>query len=127
VNTEHTPASRHWSIGRAYRAGRLVCGCAHVAHVAISLDERLGLTRRERRLVWVRFHEPVDDDLRSDLTELARRRGPASERVAERIDPIEVIVHDPNGGQERMIGGLQPPHRRHGPLREIAFGLRGLR
>jgi hypothetical protein len=108
-------------VGRAYRAGRLICGCVHVT---ISLDERLGLTRRERRLVRVRFHEPVDDDLRTDLTELARRRGTASERAAERIDPIEVVIDNLCGGQERIIGGLRPPQRRHGQLREIEFGLR---
>jgi hypothetical protein len=123
VDTEHAPASGRWAIGRAYRGGRLVCGCVHVT---ISRDERLGLTRHERRRVRVRFHEPVDDGLRSDLAELARRRGTASERAAERIDPIEVVVDDPSGGQERMIGGLCPPQRRHGQLREMAFGLREL-
>ena len=40
---------------RAYRGGRLVCGCVHVA---IRFDDRLGLTRRERRIVRVRFREP---------------------------------------------------------------------
>jgi hypothetical protein len=95
-------------------------------HVAIQFDDRLGLTRRERRLVRVRFHEPVDDDLRTDLTELARRRGTASERAAERIDPIEVIVDDPRGGKEHMMGGLRPPQRRHGQLRDLTFALREL-
>jgi hypothetical protein len=47
--------------------------------------------------------------------------------VADHIDPIEVVVDDPCGEQERMIGGLRPPQRHHGPLREIAFGLRELR
>lgn len=123
VATEYGPGSGRWCIGRAYRAGQLVCGCVHVA---ISLDERLGLTERERRLVRVRFHEPVDDDLRIDLAELAGRRGLASDRVAERVDPIEVVIDDPRGGQERMIGGLRPPQRRHGPLRDLMFGLREL-
>jgi hypothetical protein len=74
----------------------------------------------------VRFDEPVDDDLRSDLTVLARRRGRASERAADRIEPIEVVVDDPCGEQQRMIGGLRPPQRRHGQLREIEFGLHEL-
>ncbi|MGH2941988.1 MAG: hypothetical protein ACRDLN_04350, partial [Solirubrobacteraceae bacterium] len=56
-----TPGAGRWRVGRAYRAGRLVCGCVHVA---IRFDDRLGLTRRERRLVRVRFSEPVADDLR---------------------------------------------------------------
>jgi hypothetical protein len=123
VDAEQTPGSGRWRTGRAYRAGRLVCGCVHVT---VSLDERLGLTARERRMVRVRFHEPVDDDLRTDLTELARRRGRASERAADRIDPIEVVVDDPGGEQKRMIGGLPPPQRRHGQLREIEFGLHEL-
>jgi hypothetical protein len=59
VDTERTLSAGR--IGRAYRAGRLVCGCVHVR---VRLDERLGLTERERRVIRVRFHEPVDDDLR---------------------------------------------------------------
>jgi len=94
--------------------------------VTISLDDRLGLTQRERRGVRVRFHEPLADDLRTELAELARRRGTASHRAAERSDPIELVVDDPCGQHEHMIGGLQPPHRRHGELREIEFGLREL-
>jgi hypothetical protein len=119
VDTERTPSAGRWRIGRAYRAGRLVCGCVHVT---VSLDERLGLTRHERRLVRVRFHEPVDDDLRAELSELTRRRGTASDRAAERIAPIEVVVDDPHSEHERIVGSLQPPQRRHGQLREIEFG-----
>jgi hypothetical protein len=95
-------------------------------HVTIRVDDRLGLTRRERRVVRVRFCEPVADDLRSELTELARRRGPASERVAERIALIELVIDDPHGEHERITGRLRPPHRRHGRLREVEFGLRQL-
>ena len=116
---ELTPGTARWRVGRAYRAGRLVCGCVHVK---VSVDDRLGLTRRERRMVRVRFCEPVDDDLRAELTELARRRGTASERAAESIAPIEVVIDDLGGEHQHMIGGLRPPQRRHGPLREIEFG-----
>ena len=107
-------------VGRAYRAGRLVCGCVHVA---IWFDDRLGLTPDERRMVGVRFCEPVDEDLRAELTELAQRRGRASERAAERIAPIELVIDEAQGERERMTGRLRPPHRRHGRLREIEFGL----
>jgi hypothetical protein len=103
-------------VGRAYRAGRLVCGCVHLT---ISLDERLGLTEHERRVVRVRFHEPVADDLRNELHQLVRRRGRASDRMAERIDPIELVIDAPH---ERMTGRLQPPQRRHGRLRDVEFG-----
>jgi hypothetical protein len=119
LHTGRTLSAGTWRIGRAYRAGRLVCGCVHVA---ISLDDRLGLTQRERRMVRVRFHEPVDDDLRAELTQLAWRRGTASERAAERIEPIELVIDDPHGKHERVIGGVRPPQRRHGVLREIEFG-----
>jgi hypothetical protein len=124
VETNRTPSTGHWRIGRAYRAGRLVCGCVHVT---VSFDERLGLTERERRIIRVRFHEPVDDDLRAQLTELARRRGTASHRAAERITPIELVVDDPRSEHERIVGGLQPPQRRHGQLREIEFGFAQLK
>jgi hypothetical protein len=90
--------------------------------VAIASDDRLGLTRRERRSVRVRFCEPIDDDLRTELTELARRRGTASERAAERIDPIELVIDNSWGGRERISGRLRPPHKRHGRLHEIEFG-----
>jgi hypothetical protein len=109
-----------WRVGRAYRAGRLVCG---YVQVAIRFDDRLGLTRRERRTVRVRFCEPVDDDLRVELNELARRHGTAGERTAERIEPIELVIDDPSGERARMTGRLRPPYRRHGRLREIEFGL----
>jgi len=120
VDEKPTPGAGRWRVGRAYRAGRLVCGCVHVT---ISRDDRLGLTEHERRLVRVRFHEPVADDLRTELTALVRRRGRASERAAERIDPIELVVDDPRGEHQRLVGRLQPPQTRHGRLREIDFGL----
>ena len=121
VDGEPVLGAGRWHVGRAYRAGRLVCGCVHVA---IQLDDRLGLTCRERRTVRVRFCEPVEDELRTELGELARRRGTASERAAERIGAIELVIDDPAGEHERMTGRLRPPHRRHGRLREIEFGLR---
>jgi hypothetical protein len=86
------------------------------------LDDRLGLTRRERRMGQVRFSEPVDDELRAELRELAGRRGSASQRAAERIEPIELVINDPSDEHEHMIGRLQPPHSRHGRLSEIEFG-----
>jgi hypothetical protein len=111
-------ADRRCRLGRAYRAGRLVCGCVQVT---VSLDGRLGLAPHERRLVQVRFHEPLDDDLRGELTQLARRRGAAARRAVERVDPIEIVVDDPHGECQRLVGHLQPPQVRHGHLRDIDF------
>jgi hypothetical protein len=109
--------------GRAYRSGRLICGCVQVA---IGDDERLGLTPQERRLVRVCFHEPLDDGLRAELIALQRRRGPAARRAAERIEPIEVVVDDSHGERRRILGRVEPPQIHHGPLREIEFVLRSL-
>ena len=90
----------------------------------MSVDDRLGLTERERRRVRVSFHEPLDDDLRSELTELVRRRGAAARRIADATQAIAVIVDDLDSGRVRIVGHLQPPEARHAPLREIEFGLR---
>ncbi len=110
-------------LGRAYRSGRLVCGWVQVT---ISDDERIGLTQQERRLVRVCFHEPLDDGLRSELTQLMRRRGAAAGRAAERIDPIEVVVDDPHAERQRIVGRVEPPQVHHGALRDINFALRKL-
>jgi hypothetical protein len=110
--------------GRAYRAGRLVCARVQVT---IGHDDRLGLTPRERRYVSARFQaERLDRALRTELIGLLRRRGAASYRMAERIDPIEIVVDAPGGGCHRVVGRLQPPLLRHGQLRDIEFGLREL-
>ena len=117
-------AHRHqkrWLSGRAYRAGRLVCGCVQVT---ISLDDRLGLTERAHRRVRVRFHEPLADDLRSELRKLVRRRGAAARRIADTSREIAVIVDDLDSGPMRIVGQLQPPEARHAPLGEIGFDLR---
>ena len=114
-------ADRLCRLGRAYRAGRLVCGCVHVT---VLRDDRLGLAAHERCLVGVRFHEPLDDDLRAELTQLVRRRGAAARRAVERVDPIEVVVDDPHGERQRIVGRLLPPQMRHGQLRAIEFELK---
>ncbi len=110
-------------LGRAYRAGRLVCGWVHVT---ISVDERLGMTLQERRRVRLRFHEPLDDGLRSELAQLMRRRGTSARRAAERIEPIEIVVGDAHGEPERIVGLVESPQVRHGRLRDVDFALRKL-
>lgn len=114
-------ADQRRRLGRTYRAGRLICGCVHVT---VLCDGRLGLAPHERRVVWMRFHEPLDDDLRAELTRLVRRRGSAARRAAERADPIEVVIDDPHGERQRILGHLQPPQMRHGHLLAIEFELR---
>ncbi|MGI9100139.1 MAG: hypothetical protein ACR2H2_16880 [Solirubrobacteraceae bacterium] len=112
---------QRYSWGRAYRDGQLVCARVHLT---IGRDGRLGLARHERRYLAARFVERLHPTLRAELTELARRRGAAARRAAERMDPIEVIFDDGRLGSQRIIGWVQPPQLRYGELREIEFGLR---
>jgi hypothetical protein len=118
IATDAQRTDQRGRLGRAYRAGRLICARVHVT---ISRDERLGLTQRERRPIRARFHEPLDDELRSELTQLVRRRGAAAWRVAADLDAIELLVDDPGGEPQSIIGHLEPPQVRHGQLRDIEF------
>lgn len=122
VDLEDRPRAHRGTeeLGRAYRAERLVCGCVHVT---VSVDDRLGLAPHERRVVRVRFQEPIDDGLRAELAQLVRRRGSAACRVAERMDPIELVVDDRHGERVRIAGRLQAPQVRHVQIRDIEFGL----
>jgi hypothetical protein len=125
VDTENRPREQtRGALCRAYRSGRLVCGCVHVT---VRLDDRLGLTQQERRHIGVSFREPLDDDVRADLGRLVRQHGSAARRAAERIDPIEVVIDDPHGARVRIVGRLQPPQARHGQLRDIEFELKRAR
>ena len=106
--------------GRAYRGERLVC--ARVL-LTIGRDDRLGFSSHERRYLLARFCGQLDPGLRAELTELVRRRGAAARRVAEKLEPIEIVVDDPRDGRVRLVAGLQPPQLRGGDLRAIEFGL----
>jgi hypothetical protein len=114
---------RRYAWGQAYRDGSLICGRVHVT---FGRDDRLGLAPRERRNVVARFEDRLHPTLRSELTELARRRGAAARRAAERIEPIVILVGDPRHGRERIVGRLVPPQVRRGDLRDVEFGLREL-
>ena len=120
-----TPARPSTATGwaRAYRGGRLVCARVRVT---IGDDDRLGLTRRERRCVSARFLERLDRALWIELMALLRRRGAAGHRLAEHLDPIELVVDQPDGDPRRIVGLLQPPQLRHGQLRDVEFGVREL-
>jgi hypothetical protein len=116
---------QRYPLGRAYRDGRLVCW---QVHVTIGRDDtRLGLAPRERRYVTARFREQLDSALQAELVQLARRRGAAARRIAESMEPIVIVVDDPQSGdRHRMIARLQPPQVRGGGLSEIEFGVREL-
>jgi len=106
--------------GRAYRNGRLVCGRVNVT---IGRDSRLGLAPQERRYIVARFEERLDPDLRRELSALVRRRGAAAARIAELLEPIEVVVEDPNRGPQRLTACIRPPQLRGGMLRDVEFTL----
>jgi hypothetical protein len=109
--------------GQAYRDGSLICGRVQVT---FGPDDRLGLAPRERRNVVARFEDRLHPVLRSELIELARRRGAAARRAAERIEPIVLLVGGPRQDRERIVGRLVPPQVRRSDLRDVEFGLREL-
>jgi len=121
VDVQHTTRGCGW--GRAYREGRLVCARVYVT---VGHDGRLGLARHERRWMLARFQDSLADPLRAELILLVRRRGAAARRVADALDTIEIVLDNPHGERQRIIGCLQPPQVRHGRLRDIEFGLREL-
>lgn len=114
---------QRYAWGRAYRNGTLVCGRVHVI---VDHDVRVGLAPRERdrRCIRAAFLERVDPTLRDELAAVARRRGAAARRAADRMDPIEVVIEDPHRGRQRIVGHVQPPQQRRGDLAEIEFGVR---
>jgi hypothetical protein len=107
--------------GRAYRDGSLICGRVHVT---FGRDERLGLAPRERRYVVARFEDRLHPVLRSELAELAHRRGAAARRAAERMEPIVLVIDDPRHGRDRIVDRIEPPHTRRSDLRDVEFRLR---
>jgi hypothetical protein len=100
---------QRYTWGRAYRDGEVVCARVHIT---IGRDGRLGLARHERRYVVARFVERLHPTLRTELNELARRRGAAARRAAERMDPIEVVFDDRHLGSQRIVARVQPPQVR---------------
>jgi hypothetical protein len=112
---------QRYAWGRAYRDGSLVCSRVHVT---FGHDDRLGLAPRERRYLVARFQDRLHPTLRSELVELARRRGAAARRAAERMEPIVIVVDDPRHGRDRIVARLQPPQTRRGDLRDVGFELR---
>jgi hypothetical protein len=116
---------QRYPLGRAYRDGRLVCWRVHVT---IGRDDtRLGLAPHERRRVTASFRERLDSSLHDELVQLARRRGAAARLIAESMEPIVIVVDDPQSGdRHRILARLQPPQVRGGGLTDLEFGVREL-
>jgi hypothetical protein len=110
---------------RAYRGGRLVAGRVRLT---VDHDVRVGLAPggRRRRSLRAALTERVDQALRAELVAVSRRRGAAARRAADRMEPIEVVVEDPDRGRQRIVGRVLPPQQHGLDLDEIEFGLREL-
>jgi hypothetical protein len=79
---------------------------------------------RRRRSLRASFTERVDPALQAELVAVARRRGAAARRAADRMEPVEIVIEDPHRGRQRIVGRVLPPQQRRGDLDEIEFGLR---
>jgi hypothetical protein len=90
--------------GGAYRDGRPAC---RRVTVTIGRDGRLDLAPQERRYIVAQFEERLDPDLRRELSALVPRRGAAAARIAESLEPIEVVVHDRNRGPQRLTACIR--------------------
>jgi len=102
--------------GSAYRDGQLVCARAAVTVVADAPSARR---------VRVRFVEGVDQRLRDELERLMARRGAFATRLADRLDPIEIVGRDAYGGLEwRLVGRLERPAAEYWPPTDTEFWLR---
>lgn len=102
--------------GSAYRDGQLVCARVVVTVVADAPSARH---------VLVRFAGGVDQQLRDELQRLTARRGAFAMRLAERLDPVEVVGRDADGGlQWRLVGRLERPAAQHWPPTDTEFWLR---
>jgi len=101
--------------GSAYRDGQLVCARAAVTVVADA---------PAARRVRVRFVEGVDQRLRDELDRLMTRRGAFATRLAERLDPVEIVGRDAYGGlQWRLVGRLERPAAQYWPPTDTEFWL----
>ena len=102
--------------GSAYRDGQLVCARAAVTVVADAPSARR---------VRVRFVDGVDQRLRDELERLMARRGAFATRLADQLDPIEIVGRDAYGALEwRLVGRLERPAAQYWPPTDTEFWLR---
>ncbi len=102
--------------GSAYRDGRLVC-----ARVVITIVADAPSARH----VLVRFVGGVDQQLRGELQRLMARRGAFAMRLAGKLDPVEVVGRNAEGGlQWRLVGRLVRPAAQYWPPTDTEFWLR---
>jgi hypothetical protein len=104
--------------GQVYRDGSLICDRARVT---LPTDDQPGAAARQRRTVIACFYGRLHPTLHAELTELTSCQGTAARRLAERIEPIVLLLGDPHHERERIVGQLLPPHAHSNDLREIEF------
>ncbi|MGH3979372.1 MAG: hypothetical protein ACRDRZ_10290 [Pseudonocardiaceae bacterium] len=101
--------------------GRLV---ASRVEVTVVRDARLCLAAgRSWRRITARFREGLTPGFGAELERLARVREVYNrQRVAERLDPIEIVTHDRRRGACRIAAQIQPlPKPQHDRVEEIEF------
>ena len=117
-------AGQRYVWGQVYRDGSLICDRARVT---LARDDQPSAAPRQRRTVIARFDGRLHPRLRAELTELAHCQGTdVARRLAERIEPIVLLLGDPHYGRERIVGQLLPPQTQRTDLREIEFRVREL-
>jgi hypothetical protein len=99
--------------GRAFRRCELVCGRVELTVVC-----------DERSYVVARFIDELQPALRNELRTLVRRRGARAKRIANSLEPVEVVFAGSDGAECSISARIEPPQVRHGALREIEFTLR---
>jgi len=102
--------------GSAYRDGGMVCPRVVVTVVTDAPSARH---------ILVRFVDGVDQQLRGELQRLTARRGMFAIRLAERLDPIEIVGWDAHGVLLwRLVGRLERPTAPDWPPTNSEFWLR---
>jgi hypothetical protein len=111
--------------GQVYRDGSLICDRTRVT---LPCDDQPGAAPRQRRTVIARFDGRLHPTLRAELIELTSCQGTAyARRLAERLEPIVLLLGDPHHERQRIVGRLLPPQAHRNDLREIEFRVRELR
>lgn len=118
-------SEQRYAWGRAYRGGQLLCSRVSVTVVS---DVRVAPGSSLPPRVRVRFLEGVDSAFRDELEELTRARGMRCRRLAENLEPVEIVWEEPNGwrtgGKRTRVGRLEPPTTHSAPLEDTGFQLR---
>jgi hypothetical protein len=108
--------------GRAFRRRELVCG--RVELTVVRDEDRLGLAVRERSYVVARFIDELHPELRNELRKLVRGRGARAKRIADALEPVELLFTGSDGAERSITARIEPPQVRHGALRKIEFKVR---